>query len=110
MANEKPELRFKDLDQIIYRVEFLVEAYEPIRNNSGTETAGVDGVNQFSLYNQSETEKVIETLSDELWNMSYTPLPIRRVEIPKSNERGKRPLGIPALKDRIVQSAAKMIL
>lgn len=106
LAKEKPELRFKDLYQVICRVEFLEEAYERIKENAGSKTAGVDGVNKFNLFNKAEPEKVFATLADELRNESYKPLPVRRVEI----NGGKRPLGIPALKDRIVQSAVKLIL
>ncbi|WP_346835939.1 group II intron reverse transcriptase/maturase [Paenibacillus polymyxa] len=107
VAQAKKELRFKDLFKIIQRTEFLEHAYFEIQGNSGSNTAGIDRVTKRSLNEQLEA--ALETLSLELTNGTYQPLPVRRVEIPKANG-GKRPLGIPALKDRIVQSAVKIIL
>lgn len=107
VAHEKKELRFKELYKIIKRKEFLEHAYFEIQGNSGSNTAGIDRVTKRSLNEQLEA--AIETLSLELASGTYQPLPVRRVEIPKA-KGGKRPLGIPALRDRIVQSAVKIIL
>lgn len=107
IAHEKKELRFKDLNKIIKRKEFLEHAYFEIQGNSGSNTAGIDRVTKRSLNEQLEA--ALETLSLELTKGTYQPLPVRRVEIPKANG-GKRPLGIPSLRDRIVQSAVKIIL
>ncbi|NGY89757.1 hypothetical protein F3K44_03680 [Bacillus megaterium] len=107
VAQEKPELRFKDLYNIIKRPEFLLYAYHQIARNKGSKTAGIDKITRNEL--EGKLERTIQGLSQELHDLNYTPLGVRRVEIPKSNG-GKRPLGIPALKDSIVQSAVKLLL
>ncbi|MEK4010453.1 MULTISPECIES: reverse transcriptase domain-containing protein [Peribacillus] len=107
VAKEKPELRFKDLYNIIKRPEFLLHAYYQIARNKGSKTAGIDKITRSEL--EGNLGRTIQGLSQELHDQNYTPLAVRRVEIPKSSG-GKRPLGIPALKDRIVQSAVKLLL
>ena len=111
MAEQNKERKIKDLYKLIKREEMLMLAYDKIKNNSGTKTAGVDNVNKETLEKEIGIEKVIRDLAKELNDKTYKPLPVRRVEISKGiGKKGKRPLGIPALKDRIVQSAIKLVL
>jgi RNA-directed DNA polymerase len=89
----------------VYRPETLRAAWKKVEANGGA--AGVDrqSVERFA----ARAEVYLEELSTALKNGSYKPQPVRRVEIPKGG--GKfRPLGIPAVKDRIVQTAFKFVL
>ncbi|WP_052646919.1 reverse transcriptase domain-containing protein [Paenibacillus terrae] len=109
LALEKKDLRFKDLYMLVYRVEFLEFAYSEIENNKGSMTAGIDSFTKHDLQTPEKRQSVLEELATSLFNKSYIPLPVRRIEIPKSNGK-MRPLGIPVLYDRIIQSAVKLIL
>ena len=89
----------------VYRVETLRAAWQKVEGNAGA--AGVDGqsVEGFA----ARAEIYLEELSTALQRGTYRPQPVRRVEIPKGG--GKfRPLGIPVVKDRIVQTALKFVL
>lgn len=89
----------------VYRAETLRAAWQKVKANGGA--AGVDGqsVERFAARAEMYLEELVEALKRD----SYRPMPVRRVEIPKG--RGKfRPLGIPAVKDRIVQTALKFVL
>jgi RNA-directed DNA polymerase len=89
----------------VYRSETLKAAWKKVEANGAA--AGVDGqsVQRFA----ARAEMYLEELSTALKNGTYKPQPIRRVEIPKGG--GKfRPLGIPVVKDRIVQTALKFVL
>lgn len=111
MAEQNKERKIKDLFKLIKREEMLMLAYKKIRDNKGSKTAGVDGINKEILEKELGIEKAIRDLANELNNKTYVPLPVRRVEISKGiGKKGTRPLGIPALKDRIVQSAIKLVL
>jgi RNA-directed DNA polymerase len=89
----------------VYRAEILKQAWQKVAANDGA--AGVDGqsVKQFA----ARAEMYLKELSTALERGTYRPMPVRRVEI--SKEGGKhRPLGIPVVKDRIVQTALKYVL
>jgi RNA-directed DNA polymerase len=89
----------------VYRSQTLKVAWDKVRGNAGA--AGVDGqsVKRFEV----RAEAYLEELERALRSGEYRPEPIKRVEIPK--EGGKlRPLGIPAVKDRIVQTALKLVI
>jgi RNA-directed DNA polymerase len=89
----------------VYRAETLRAAWQKVKANGGA--PGVDGqsVKRFA----AQAERYLEELSRALKKGTYRPQPVRRVEIPK--ERGKiRRLGIPVVKDRIVQTALKFVL
>ena len=83
----------------------LVAAWERVQANGGA--AGVDG-QSIEGFEQGE-QKYLAELATALRDGSYRPQPIRRVEIPKGDGR-MRPLGIPAVKDRIVQTAVKLVV
>lgn len=89
----------------VYRAETLKAAWQKVEANGGA--AGVDGqsIKRFA----ARAERYLEELSIALKRGTYRPMAVRRVEIPKG--RGKfRPLGIPVVKDRIVQTALKFVL
>ena len=107
-AKQEPKFRFYALYDRIYRIDTLTIAYQKIRQNGGG--PGVDGVT-FEMIESSEggSSKLIEEIHKELASHSYRPLPVKRVYIPKAN--GKlRPLGIPCIRDRLVQAATMLIL
>jgi hypothetical protein len=88
----------------IYREDILSHAYELARANNGA--PGVDGQN-FADIESAGLEKWLTGIREDLRNKTYRPQPVRRVKIPKPGG-GERPLGIPCIRDRVVQTAAKL--
>jgi len=104
LAKSDPSRSFKRLYRMLCDEAWLSEAWKRIRHNKGSKTAGVDGQTRDDV-----DETVITRLAEKLRKEEFRPTPVRRVYIPKANEK-KRPLGIPTIQDRIVQSALKMTL
>lgn len=102
-AKQKPEEKWTTLLSHI-RVPFLKEAYQRLRRNAA---AGVDEVT-WHEYGERLDERLLD-LENRVHSGSYHPQPVRRVLIPKGDGK-MRPLGLPALEDKIVQQAAQMIL
>jgi len=105
-ANDEPEFRFYQLYDKVYREDILNHAYELARANHGA--PGVDGVS-FEDIESRGLEKWKNGLREELRSKTYRPQPVRRVMIPKPGG-GERPLGIPTIRDRVAQTAAKLVL
>lgn len=111
-AKQEPKFRFYALYDRIYRWDTLVTAWNQVAENRGA--AGVDGVTIQDIVgsDDDETSGLIDFLVElqkELQEKRYQPQPVRRVYIPKAD--GKlRPLGIPTVKDRVVQAATLLIL
>jgi RNA-directed DNA polymerase len=106
-AKAEPAFRFYVLYDKICREDILRHAYAVARSNAGA--AGVDGVS-FAQIEASGLEAWLAGLREELVSKTYQPDPVRRVMIPKPNGGGERPLGIPTIRDRVVQTAAKLVL
>ena len=105
-AKAEPDFRFYLLYDKIYRQDILAHAYRLARANGGI--AGVDGV----TFEQIESEGLDEWLSgirERLRKKTYKPQPVLRVMIPKPGG-GERPLGIPTIRDRVVQAATKLVI
>src|SRR2546423_6143136 len=105
-AKAEPAFRFYLLYDKIYREDILYHAYALARANAGA--PGVDG-KTFAAIEASGLEKWLTGLREELISKTYWPDPVRRVTIPKPGG-GERPLGIPTIRDRVVQTAAKLVL
>ena len=105
-AKSEPGFRFYQLYDKVYREDVLLRAWVLAKANQGA--PGVDGVS----FEDIESKGLMEWLNglrQELHDKTYQPQPVRRVMIPKPGG-GKRPLGIPSIRDRVVQTAAKLIL
>jgi len=107
-AKQEPKFRFYTLYDRIYRVDVLQEAWKIVARNNGA--PGVDGVSIDDIKSAPDgVDKLIDEIRLELLNKTYKPGMVKRKYIPKAN--GKlRPLGIPNVKDRVVQAAAVLIL
>lgn len=106
-STENKERKFDRLLRLIADKSWLAEAARITLASSGARTPGVDGVDKAMMERNLHHE--LATIRSELLAGLYKPLPARRVYIPKAN--GKlRPLGIPCLRDRIVQRAMLMAM
>jgi RNA-directed DNA polymerase len=101
--------RFGDLFNLLCDPATLMVAWERVKHNRGSKTAGVDGETRKRI-EQIGAENVLGELRQALRDGSYAPLPVREREIPKRGSGKLRRLGIPALRGRIVQMAAKLVL
>jgi RNA-directed DNA polymerase len=105
-AKTEPTFRFYLLYDKIWRPDILAHAYALARANRGA--PGVDGVT-FAMIEATGLEEWLARLGEEVRAKRYRPQPVRRVMIPKPGG-GERPLGIPTIRDRVVQTAAKLVV
>jgi RNA-directed DNA polymerase len=105
-AKAEKQWRFWGLDVHVCKLETLRAAYQAAKANDGS--PGVDA-ESFRTIEALGVEEFLEKIREELFTGTYKPTKNRRVEIPKGNGKTRR-LGIPTIKDRVVQGAVKLIL
>ena len=107
-AKNEPKFRFYALYDRIYRMDVLEAAWKHVGKRG--KACGIDGVRaEDILERENGVESFLAAIHDDLKSKTYRPSPVKRVYIPKADGK-KRPLGIPTLKDRVVQMAVVMIL
>jgi RNA-directed DNA polymerase len=106
-AKQEPRFRFYALYDRIYRLDVLTAAWHLVWKNQGA--AGVDGITCQDIIDGPGAGAYLRQLHEELRTRNYQPQPVRRVDIPKPDGR-TRPLGIPTVKDRIVQTAVLLVI
>ncbi len=106
-AKQEPGYRFYALYDKVYRRDVLHHAYRLVRSNKGA--PGIDGVSFAAIEAAEGVETFLEGLAEEVKNRTYRPMPVRRVMIPKA-DRSQRPLGIPTIRDRVVQMGVKLMI
>src|ERR1700692_1876581 len=106
-AKTESSWRFWGLYVHICKLETLREAYQMAKKNNGA--PGMDGVTLEAI-EEGGVEKFLQQIRDELVTNTYRPTPVRRKEIPKDGGNKVRVLSIPAIRDRVVQGALKLIL
>ena len=105
-AKESPDFRFYALYDKVYRRDVLAYAYERCKANGG---AGGEDNQTFEDIDAYGAERWLDERTQELKSRTYQPQPVRRVYIPKPDGK-QRPLGIPTIRDRVVQTAAVLVL
>jgi RNA-directed DNA polymerase len=98
--------RFHALYDKVHRRDVLCRAWAEVSRNGGA--AGIDGVT-IEAIEEAGVDRLIDELQTELREGRYRPLPVRRVTIPK-RQGGERHLGVPAVRDRVVQAATKLVI
>ena len=108
-AGEDAARRFDDLFNLVVDPAFLAVAWTRVRGNRGARTAGVDGQTAYYIEDVRGVDQFLADLRADLKAGSFTPLPVRERMIPKSAGKLRR-LGIPTIRDRVVQAALKLVL
>jgi RNA-directed DNA polymerase len=112
-ASDDPHRRFDDLFNLVCDPAFLLVAWDRVRGNKGARTAGVDGQTAYYVEAVHGVEGFLDRLRSGLKDRSFQPLPVRERLIPKPGGSGTkryRRLGIPTVRDRVVQASLKLVL
>lgn len=105
-AKAEPDFRFYALYDKVYRRDIIEHAYRLAKANGGA--PGIDGVT-FAMIEAEGVDEWLTGLQEDLQRKTYRSQPVRRVTIPKPGG-GERPLGIPTIRDRVAQTAAKLVV
>lgn len=108
-ATEDSGRRFGDLHNLVYDPAFLVAAWERVSTNKGAQTPGIDRATASRIESWTGVEAFLDQIRSSLKSGEFRPVEVRQVMIPKAN--GKlRSLGIPTMKDRVIQASLKLVL
>jgi len=107
-AKADPGRRFHSLYDKVHRRDVLERAWGQVRRNAGA--PGIDQVTIADVVERYGVDRLLDELATELREERFKPLPARRVYIPKPGQDELRPLSIPAIRDRVVQAAVKIVL
>jgi RNA-directed DNA polymerase len=105
--SQDQDFRFDDIYNFMCYEDWLRRAYRSVKSNSGSRTAGVDRETMKDF--KEDLEENLKDLRRSLKSQAFDPKPVRRTYIPKADDE-VRPLGIPTIKDRIIQEAIRMVL
>src|SRR5450631_4043406 len=108
-AKKEPEYRFYQLYDKVYREDILNHAYKLAKSNDGAPGVDEESFEDIESRGPQGVKEWLDGLGKELHDKTYQPKPVRRVMIEKPGG-GERPLGIPMIRDRVAQTAAKLIL
>lgn len=100
--------QFKGLLEIIFSETVILSAIHKVKGNHGSNTPGSDGLNMRGAILEKGYTEIIEDIQSSA--VKYEPKPVRRVWIPKPGKSEKRPLGIPSIKDRVIQECVRMVI
>ena len=106
-AKANAKRRFHALYDKLYRTDVLWEAWRRVKGNRGS--AGIDGITIRHIVQEYGEERFVREVQEQLVGGRYRPSPVRRKEIPKGDGK-TRPLGIPTIRDRLVQMATKLVM
>ncbi|GAB3165966.1 group II intron reverse transcriptase/maturase [Myceligenerans halotolerans] len=109
-AGEDPSRKFDDLFNLVHDPAFLMVAWGRVRSNRGSRTSGVDGDTAWGIESGQGVGVFLSTLRQDIRQRTFRPLPVRERRIPKPGTRKTRRLGIPTVRDRVVQAALKLVL
>jgi RNA-directed DNA polymerase len=102
--------RFDDLFNLVHDPAFLMVAWDRVRSNRGSRTAGIDGRTAAEIENGSGVPEFLAALRADVKDGTFRPVPVRQRLIPKPGTTKFRRLGIPTVRDRVVQAALKLVL
>src|SRR5450759_1381375 len=108
-ATDDPNRRFADLSNLVADPAFLLVAWRRVRGNRGARSAGIDGQTAYAIEAERGEEAFLASLRADLRTRTFRPIPVRERMIPKSGGKRRR-LGIPTVRDRVVQAALKLVL
>ncbi|MGR6318814.1 group II intron reverse transcriptase/maturase [Micromonospora soli] len=109
-AGEDRSRRFDDLFNLVTDPAFLMVAWDRVRSNTGSRSAGVDGLTAHHLQALVGAEPFMGMIREAVRSGEFRPLPVRERLIPKPGSLKKRRLGIPTVADRVVQASLKLVL
>jgi RNA-directed DNA polymerase len=109
-AEVHKEHRFEDLYHLICRKDWLWTALQHVLSNKGAKTPGVDGISKEDLKTEEQQTEFIESLRNDLKTGTYEPMPVKRQWIDKPGKDEKRGLGVPTIRDRVVQELLRMLM
>jgi len=107
-AKQSLDRKFGALYDKIYRDDVLLEAWRKVRANKGA--PGIDEQSIEYIEKELGVESFLKEIHDQLKNKTYRPYPVKRCWIEKPGKPDKRPLGIPIVKDRVIQMATKLVI